>query len=115
MVGGEIDKTVIGKDNASCAPRGCAEGADIAFGVASAVFIGQKAFVITEIVAADAFAGSVGFQSAARPTERGGLRFGDEITGQMTKQVNIKCDIIFGGIRPGFDDGLSGSRRGGGF
>ncbi len=65
MIVGVIYKTVVGKYYSFCSARGCTKRVNIALGVCTAGFFGEHTLIVTKPVAANAFAGRVGFQPAA--------------------------------------------------
>ena len=64
-----IDQAVVGKYDSLRTPLVSAQCVDIALRICPAVLHRQKSFIVAEMAAADAFAWSIGFQGAARPTQ----------------------------------------------
>ena len=90
MVVGVINQAVVGKDDALGTAAGCADGVDVTFSPLAAFGVGQKAFVVAEIVAADGLAGSDLIQRAALPAiEVFGVLFGHIVGGQLAVQMDV--------------------------
>ena len=69
MIVGIIDQSVVGKNNTLCAAGFFAECVNIAFGVFSGGFLGKLSLIVSEIGAADAATGGIGFERTALPAE----------------------------------------------
>ena len=73
---------------------------DIALMVLPPGRVRQESFVVSEPVAADAFAVGVIVQPAAVPAERAGIFFGDEVLRQMSVEMQIERHVLRRGILP---------------
>ena len=100
-----IDEPVVGENNALTPALLRSQRVNVALGVGPAVFFGENALVVSEAAAADAFAGGVGLERAALPTERLRLLFGNEVLGQMAVGVNVERNVFFCCVCAVFLDG----------
>ena len=57
-----VDESVVGKDYTLCAAAVSTEGVYVTLGPFSALCVGELPLVVAEVVAADAFAGTVGLK-----------------------------------------------------
>ena len=89
-----VDEAVVGVDDALGPPGSLAHGADVALIVAAALFLGQKALVVAEVVPADGRALSKIFHLAAGPAQLLGLLLGDIVGRQLPEQVQIQGHAV---------------------
>ena len=69
MVIGVVDQAVVGEDDALGTAGLGVEGVNVTFRPGAAIGIGQEAFVVAEVVAADTHAVGVVIQTAAAPAQ----------------------------------------------
>ena len=69
VIFGVVDQAVVAEYDALRAATVGAQSVDITFGVLSAVGFGEKAFIVAETIAADAFPRGVRLQRTAFPAE----------------------------------------------
>ena len=100
MILGIIDKPVIGVYDALRPARGGMQRVDIALMVLPPGRVRQEPFVVSEPVAADAFAVGVIVQPAAVPAERAGIFLDDEVLRQMSVEMQIERHVLRRGILP---------------
>ena len=105
MVLGVIDQAVVGKDDALCTPLVGAQRVDVTLGVASAVLFGENALIVSEMAAADAFAGGIRLERPAGPAELFCFLLRDEVGGQVSVGMQIQRDVVLRGIDAVFADG----------
>ena len=70
-------------------------GVDVALIISTALFLGEQALVIAEIVAADGITGSISLYTATRPTQVFGFVLGDKVVRQFAVSIQIER-YIFG-------------------